>query len=559
VIRISIGGREAFVSKLKAGVLIGIVWVVILSAAALLVYLGLDSYQKARVRLSDQATSYAHFIAQHDRFGFTVADVILRDMAEHLTLDDFNGTMSPERRRNVLAILKRHRERLPGIASFTLIGTDGIRRIGVVGKDLTDLSHRGYFQALRDGREFFISDVESGLASGKPGIHVARRFAAPDGGFGGVIVMNLAAEDVFFAYYKSMNIDKDFGTSLRDPQKILISFPQYTLNGSTLAAPDLVGEQIEAGRDKGLILAKDPGDGLEKITAFERLEGTNFFATASMPTAEPMSQATVLAASAVLAAFACIFGAAGATTAIRKTYALAKARDEAVQAGAERRMLIRKLNTVVEDERKNIAIEIHDVLNAMLIRMRLDAQGINSIATQFTPGSGETAEIAARAHAIITHAKDLYAQCRSIVTRLRPEILDVLGLEQALDEMVRNYNTAHRNCSFSFNSSGDLAAVETNVSIAAYRLIQEALSNVVKHANASVVTVSLKLDQSSGGRLDIVVADDGVGFDSAGASSGIGIVGMRERVAALNGQLNFRSCINTGTEISVSIPLALPT
>jgi len=139
----------------------------------------------------------------------------------------------------------------------------------------------------------------------------------------------------------------------------------------------------------------------------------------------------------------------------------------------------------------------------------------------------------------------MYEHARSIVTRLRPEVLDVLGLEQAIDEMVTTYNRAHPNCHFAFNAAGDMGEIEGSVSIAAYRLVQEALSNVVKHAKATEVGVSLKMNQAQQ-TLDIVVADDGVRFDSTGVTLGVGVVGMRERVAALNGRLSIRSCINTG-------------
>lgn len=556
MIKFSIGRRNVIVSKIKAGIAIGILWGAVLSAAVFLVYLGLDSYSKARSRVNDQATSYAHLIAEHDRFGFTLADVILKDLSDHLTVRDFGAPLSPERRAEVLTLLRQHRERLPGIASFTLVGADGIRRIGVVGKDGTDLSDRGYFKALRDGQEFFISNVEDGRASGKPGIHVTRRFSAPDGSFAGIVELNLAAEDVFFAYYKSINLGANFGTTLRDPQRLLISYPRYTLSAGRIKGPDILGEQIASGLDRGLFKAIDPVDGLEKVTAFERLEGTNFYASASLPTADGLAESKMLAGGALFSALAIVLGAFGATSAITKAHALAKARDEAVKADSERKLLIRKLNTIVEDERRDISIEIHDVLNAMLVRVRFDADSILRMTAQ-AKADAVIEEIGERAKSITQHASDLYDQCRRIVRRLRPEILDVLGLDQAVDEMVRSYDTAHPSCHFTFTSEGDMSTLESNVSIAAYRLIQEALSNIVKHAKASRVAVSLKRPTTRN-TLEIDVVDDGVGFDLEAKTAGVGLVGMRERVAAFNGRLDIRSSGNGsqgGTQVRVSIPL----
>jgi len=551
--KLSIGRRDVFVSKFKAGVVIGILWLATLCGAGFLLYLGADSYGKARARLTEQATSYAHLIAEHDRFGFTVADVILRDMLDWLTYEDFNGTMSPERRTQVLGYLTRHRERLPGIASFTVVGADGIRRIGVAGKDFTNLADRGYFQASRDGRESFISNVEEGRASGKPGIHVARRYAAPDGTFGGVILLNLGAEEVFVPFYRSLSLGKDFNTTLRDPNRILISYPGYTLSAKPMKTRDALGDRMAAGEDRGVMVTTDPSDGLEKITAFERLEGTNIFATASLSTGSALSEARVLGVGALVSALALILGAVGATSAIAKARALAKARDEAIKAGAERKLLIRKLNSVVEDERKSIAIEIHDVLNAILVGVRMDSQAILALTSMKDKTPEAISEIADRAQSITRHASNLYANCRALVTRLRPEILDVLGLDRAIEEIVVNLNAASSSCRFTFESEGNVADVEGGVAIAVYRLAQEALSNVAKHAHASHATVQLKATRDNW--LEIVVTDDGEGFDSTAVTPGIGVIGMRERVEGLNGQLSIESGAKHGTVITARFPL----
>jgi signal transduction histidine kinase len=552
MLKLAIGRKNLLVSKFKAGLVIGALWIAVLGAAAYLVYLGLDSFEKAQDRIADQAKSYAHLIAEHDRFGFTVADVILRDMLDFLTYNDFNGAMSPGRHDQILAYLTRHRERLPGIASFTVIGADGIRRVGVVGKDSTNLSDRGYFQACRDGREFFVSNVEDGRASGKPGIHVARRYTAPDGSFGGVILINLAAEDVFFSFYKSLDLGRNFSTTLRDPERVLISYPKYSLSTPPLKRADPLSEQLSV-QDRGVFFGRDPLDGIEKLTAYERLEGTNFYATDSLPTAEALAEPRMLAIGAFLAASLCVLGALGATSAIARNHALAKARDEAEKASAERKMLIRKLNTIVEDDRKDIAVEIHDVLNAMLIRVRLDAQGIVGLAAKASPNR-IIEEISERAHSIHKHANDLYKQCRGIVTRLRPEILDVLGLEQAIDEMVRNYNALQSHSEFTFKCQGDTTSLESSLSITAYRIVQEALSNVVKHARAQHVNVSVRVDHVRR-VIDIAVSDDGVGFEPARMTVGIGVIGMRERVVALGGELHIESAEHQGTQLIAFIPM----
>ncbi|WP_084267465.1 ATP-binding protein [Azohydromonas lata] len=548
-----LGRRDLKISRFNVGIIIGILWLTISVGVALLAYLARHSISQASARLNDQATSYAHLIAEHDRFGFKMADVILRDLADHLTPGDFLQPITFERKAYILKLLRDHRDRLPGIASFTLINEQGIRIVGVVGQDGTDLSDREYFKANRDGQDLFISNVEDGRASGKHGIHVSRRYAAPDGTFCGVVQLNLSAENIFFSYYRTLNFGPNSSSTLRDPQRVLISFPRYTLSDGRIQGRDDVGAQIMAGLDNGVIKAIDPNDGVEKVTAFERLDGTNFYATVSLATEPVMSDATALAWGALLAAGACIIGAVGASTAIMRTHALATARESAEKIHRERQTLIHQLQSVAEEERRSISHEIHDVLNAIAIRVRNDAQGIIKLAASNKPDP-TLIEIAERASSISEHTNDLYTQGRALVKRLRPEILDVLGLDQAVDEMVRGYGIAHQGFHFSFQAAGDMSKLESGVSIAAYRLVQEALSNVIKHSGATAVNVSLK-HYSEKAMLEIVIEDNGRGYDSSMPSPGIGLIGMRERVAAFQGKLDIRTGVNAGTRVSATIPL----
>lgn len=544
------------VSRYRAGVLIGVVWTATIAVALLLLYLGFDAYSKAKTRLVDQATTYAHLIAEHDSFGFQLADLVLRDMMDDLTWDDYNGPLTPSKRREeIYQKLIHHRDRVTGIASFSIVGADGIRRMGIVNKNGTDLSKRPYFIAAKEGKDLYISNFEDGLASGKPGIHVSRRFNGPDGSFGGLVVMNLAAQDVFFSFYKSITLGPNASTSLRDASRVLIRYPAVDHKPTVSRSKptmDQCAARMAAGEDRGIVIGVDPLDGIEKITAFERLASTGIYATVSLPTKAAMSGPTKAAVASFIAALAMIFGAYGVGSAIKKSYALANARDEAIEAGEERQRLIRRLNTAIEDERKNIAIEIHDVLNAILIGIRLDAQGILATMTraQHTPVMDEIVE---RARSITSRANDLYANCRAIVTRLRPEVLDVLGLDEAIAEMVKLYNASHPSCTFAFSSSGQVAGIDPNIAIAAYRIAQEALSNVVKHADAKHADVSLKIQDAE---LRLAIVDDGRGFSTRQAATGFGLIGMRERAAAFGGTLEVQAAPNNGGSCVIArIPL----
>jgi two-component system sensor histidine kinase UhpB len=234
-----------------------------------------------------------------------------------------------------------------------------------------------------------------------------------------------------------------------------------------------------------------------------------------------------------------------------RTRDLLASRNEALRADADKRKLIQKVNNIIEDERKTIAVEIHDELNASLIAVRLESQTIQQLAAKAAPGP-EVEQIQAKAQAITKLALDLYANGRRLVRRLRPEVLDMLGLHGAVEEMVSHYRSS--GVHFAFHSEGDFSQLGNELAISAYRIVQEALSNIMKHAKATSAEVSLVLS-SEEDALHIEVGDDGEGFDPALASEGIGIIGMRERVFALGGTIEVRSQPGRGTTVAITLPL----
>jgi two-component system sensor histidine kinase UhpB len=234
-----------------------------------------------------------------------------------------------------------------------------------------------------------------------------------------------------------------------------------------------------------------------------------------------------------------------------RTRDLLASRNEALRADADKRKLIQKVNNIIEDERKTIAVEIHDELNASLIAVRLESQTIQQLAAKAAPGP-EVEQIQAKAQAITKLALDLYANGRRLVRRLRPEVLDMLGLHGAVEEMVNHYRSS--GVHFAFHSEGDFSQLGNELAISAYRIVQEALSNIMKHAKAASAEVSLVLS-SEDDALHIEVGDDGEGFDPALASEGIGIIGMRERVFALGGTIQVRSQPGRGTTVAIKLPL----
>jgi len=236
-----------------------------------------------------------------------------------------------------------------------------------------------------------------------------------------------------------------------------------------------------------------------------------------------------------------------------RTTALELSRNEAVKANYEKRKLIQKVNTAVEDERKSISIEIHDQLNATLIAAKLNSERILHLA-ELEPSAAASGEIAARAQAIMKLTLELYENARIIVRRLRPEVLDMLGLRGAIEEMVLTYNASHPSCHFQFKENGDCSHLDSGLSITLFRLIQEGLSNVVKHAQASEAFVTLKIDEPNK-QVRLTMLDNGVGCNVMQDAEGIGLIGMKERIYPYNGEFQFDSKPGGGTKITIVLPL----
>lgn len=232
-----------------------------------------------------------------------------------------------------------------------------------------------------------------------------------------------------------------------------------------------------------------------------------------------------------------------------RTVELRDAVDRLKAADDEKRRLIASSNAMVEDERRRISLEIHDDLNAALVTIRMHAAGLASAV-----GSSDTSELAKTADRIVTLVDQTYDRARDIVRNLRPEILDALGLAGAAEEMVRHFDEPKGECRYTFKLAGELPALDEATAIAAYRILQEALSNVSKHAHATQCRVTLgPMEVGDGIRLCVV--DDGEGIEPGANSAGLGLVGMRERLAALGGSLTISTEPGQGTTLEVVIPV----
>jgi signal transduction histidine kinase len=225
---------------------------------------------------------------------------------------------------------------------------------------------------------------------------------------------------------------------------------------------------------------------------------------------------------------------------------------EAVNQQREQlRALANRLTEIQEAERKQLARDLHDQLGQILTAISINLTAIND---ELPP------ECASRVSERLAEASALTAQTleqvRELSLNLRPPMLDDLGLTPTLRWYVKQY--ANRlTIETKFEALGLEERLSPELETALYRVVQEALTNVAKHAQAS--RVQLRLERK-GGTIVACIEDNGQGFDVAkvigrkGAVNGMGLLGMRERITLLGGRLNIRSRPGHGTQLLVEVP-----
>lgn len=187
-----------------------------------------------------------------------------------------------------------------------------------------------------------------------------------------------------------------------------------------------------------------------------------------------------------------------------------------------------QLLTVQEEERADIARDLHDEIGPFLFAVDVDATTIHRSAEQ----RGQRQELE-RADAIRESVAHMQKHLRSILGRLKPASLVDLGLSHAVDHLVGFWRGRNRSITFDVSIPADSYGVRLDA--VCYRIVQESLSNAIRHGRPT--RIGIRAEETDDGWLNLSVSDDGGGLKSFG-QNGFGLVGMRERVAALGGQVH---------------------
>ncbi|RYY64706.1 MAG: sensor histidine kinase, partial [Chitinophagaceae bacterium] len=195
-----------------------------------------------------------------------------------------------------------------------------------------------------------------------------------------------------------------------------------------------------------------------------------------------------------------------------------------------------------EKERSEIGKELHDNVNQILTTAKLYIENIGYYPTQQADYVSKSAALLQRA---ITEIRNL---SKALVT---PVLYDI-GLRATLEELIGQYRTLHL---FTVHFNFDIAEerIENGLQLTVYRILQEQLNNIVKHARASKVGIDIR---GEGERLRICIADNGVGFDLQQARNGLGLHNMKNRIEVFKGEMEMTSAPNMGCSICISFPLS---
>lgn len=223
--------------------------------------------------------------------------------------------------------------------------------------------------------------------------------------------------------------------------------------------------------------------------------------------------------------------------------------DALAAAREENRRLARRLVAAQDDERRQLAGDLHDELGAALFGVKVDAGRILRLAAD----RAEAAETADAARRVLETADQLNQLGRSVMTRLRPPLLDQLTLSEALTELVDAARRRRPELRWRLDLDGPLDGLEDSLALTVYRLAQEGLTNAQRHGEPTRIDVAATVDPAAGA-VSVRVRDDGRGL-AATPAHGFGLAGLAERVQLLGGRLAVTAGPQGGAELAATLPL----
>lgn len=452
-----------------------------------------------------------------------------------------------------------------------------------------------YFQQVIDTGKPAIGKPRIGRVSKKPTIGFAAPILAKDGAVIGVLVgFSLLSDPNLFGVLERAEVGHSGWIAVSAPAYQLIvssSDPSRILDQTARRGVNAMFDRFVDGWEGSGISVNSKG--VETLTSAKQIPGTGWFAQIVLPTKEAFAPIhNMVARTYVIAAGLSLFVAILAWVMIRKMLqplaetsrqieemASGKAplasievnREDEIGAlrngfnhlvlainEAEARVhaqarhithLSQRLLAAQEEERRRLALDIHDVVSPNVATIKIQLKMLGS-----DPNLNGDSQIVPQLEDVRALIEDTEASLRRICADLRPAALDYTGLASALEEYAQQFSTrtgiAVRK---RMRDSGERLPNEVEAIL--FRIAQEALTNCVKHARAAVIEIEWTLDSE---RSVLVIADDGIGFDSSELASGsrhpgLGLLTMRERAEYIGGQFSIESARGQGTRITIDL------
>jgi len=324
-----------------------------------------------------------------------------------------------------------------------------------------------------------------------------------------------------------------FASLLNPPEKVIRIALEPPLQGALLIALDPADEIFEIWQE---IAGLAPGGALVAIAAFALLFAAVSHALAPVSALSESLQRLELGERSVRVAPGASPEFVAITDRINALAAALERLDE------ENHKLLQRMIEVQEDERKAVARDLHDEIGPFLFSIRA---GVGALARK---GANEALE--ADCARIDAQVASLQQVNRGILSRLRPAALEEMGLAEALRALAQGWRDRHPEIVIDLRV--DDCAVKEAAALAAYRVVQEGLTNAFRHSGASRVEIAVERDGACLLRID--VRDDGRGL-APGWREGLGLRGMRERLAAQGGALTLVNGAQGGAELEARLPL----
>ncbi|WP_158511366.1 PAS domain-containing sensor histidine kinase [Pseudonocardia dioxanivorans] len=228
-----------------------------------------------------------------------------------------------------------------------------------------------------------------------------------------------------------------------------------------------------------------------------------------------------------------------------------QAHADLLESRAQLRQLVSMVEAIQDEERGRIALELHDVIGGMLTAVKFD---LTRLRTRIENSGGMVADEAnclLRLTGEVTDAtQETIEAVRRLSDELRPHMLDHLGFHASIQDLATRFTARYR-VETTVDLPGEPFELAPEVELELFRIVQEALTNVARHAEASHVRITLARDEDS---IRLEAADDGRGFPEEGpAPTGLGLVGIRERARRVNGEVTIGNAPTGGLTIQVAV------